>query len=154
MINKVILVGRVGADPEIRTGESGIKTARLRLATSESRLNNEQQRIELTEWHNITLFQKLADVADKYVRKGTMLYVEGSIHYRKWQGKDGVERFSTVITTDVMRILSGKAEQTEQAEPQYTPVQYPTTAPATIGEIRVEETEQVIDNTEADDLPF
>lgn len=154
MINKVILVGHVGADPEIRTSESGIKTARLRLATSESRLNNEQQRIELTEWHNITLFQKLADVADKYVRKGTKLYVEGSIHYRKWQTKDGVERFSTVITTDVMRIISGKAEQTEQAEPQYTPVQYPTTAPATIGEIRVEETEQVIDNTEADDLPF
>ena len=142
MINKVILVGRVGADPEIRTGESGIKTARLRLATSESRLNNEQQRIELTEWHNITLFQKLADVADKYVRKGTMLYVEGSIHYRKWQGKDGVVRFSTVITTDVMRILSGKAEQTEQAEPQYTPVQYPN-------EVTAPEVE-----TPADDLPF
>lgn len=142
MINKVILVGRVGADPEIRTGESGIKTARLRLATSESRLNNEQQRIEQTEWHNITLFQKLADVADKYVRKGTMLYVEGSIHYRKWQTKDGVERFSTVITTDVMRILSGKAEQTEQAEPQYTPVQYPN-------EVAAPEVE-----TPADDLPF
>ena len=156
MINKVILVGRVGADPEIRTmGESGVKTARLRLATSEKWFNKEtNQTEELTEWHNVTLWRSLADVADKYVRKGTMLYVEGSIHYRKWQGKDGVERFSTVITTDVMRILSGKAEQTEQAEPQYTPVQYPTTAPATIGVIRVEETEQVIDNTEADDLPF
>lgn len=142
MINKVILVGRVGADPEIRTGESGIKTARLRLATSESRLNNEQQRIELTEWHNITLFQKLADVADKYVRKGTMLYVEGSIHYRKWQGKDGVERFSTDITADVVRILSGKAEQTAPAEPQYTPVQYPN-------EVAAPEVE-----TPADDLPF
>lgn len=142
MINKVILVGRVGADPEIRTGESGVKTARLRLATSESRLNNEQQRIELTEWHNITLWQKLADVADKYVRKGTMLYVEGSIHYRKWQGKDGVERFSTDITADVVRILSGKAEQTAPAEPQYTPVQYPN-------EVAAPEVE-----TPADDLPF
>jgi single-stranded DNA-binding protein len=83
-----------------------------------------------------------------------MLYVEGSIHYRKWQSEDGVERFSTVITTDVMRIISGKAAQTEQAEPQYTPVQYPTSTPTTIGESRAEETEQVIDNTEADDLPF
>lgn len=142
MINKVILVGRVGADPEIRTGESGIKTARLRLATSESRLNNEQQRIELTEWHNITLFQKLADVADKYVRKGTMLYVEGSIHYRKWQGKDGVERFSTDITADVVRIVSGKAEKTAPAEPPFSPVQYPHEAETT--EVR----------TPADDLPF
>lgn len=143
MINKVILVGRVGADPEIRTmGESGVKTAHFRLATSENRVGKDQQRIELTEWHNITLWQKLADVADKYVRKGTMLYVEGSIHYRKWQGKDGVERFSTDITADVVRILSGKAEQAAPAEPQYSPVQYPHEAETT--EVR----------TQADDLPF
>lgn len=143
MINKVILVGRVGADPEIRTmGESGVKTAHFRLATSENRVGKDQQRIELTEWHNITLWQKLADVADKYVRKGTMLYVEGSIHYRKWQGKDGVERFSTDITADVVRILSGKAEQAAPAEPQYSPVQYPN-------EVAAPEVE-----TPADDLPF
>ena len=141
MINKVILVGHVGADPEIRTSESGIKTARLRLATSESRLNNEQQRIELTEWHNITLFQKLADVADKYVRKGTKLYVEGSIHYRKWQGKDGVERYMTDITATTMQMLN-KVEDAPKPEPQYTPVQYPN-------EVAAPEVE-----TPADDLPF
>lgn len=141
MINKVILVGHVGADPEIRTSESGIKTARLRLATSESRLNNEQQRIELTEWHNITLFQKLADVADKYVRKGTKLYVEGSIHYRKWQGKDGVERYMTDITATTMQMLN-KVEDAPKPEPQYTPVQYPN-------EVAAPEVE-----TPADDLLF
>ena len=138
-VNKVILLGNVGRDPEVRYLEQKRPVATFPLATNERASANSP---ELTEWHNITLFQKLADVADKYVRKGTMLYVEGSIHYRKWQGKDGVERFSTVITTDVMRILSGKAEQTEQAEPQYTPVQYPN-------EVTAPEVE-----TPADDLPF
>lgn len=156
MINKVILVGRVGADPEVRMmGESGVKTARVRLATSESYTNkNTNERKELTEWHNVTFWRNLADVADKYVRKGSLLYVEGSIHYRKWQGKDGQEHFMTDITATTMQMLN-KVEDAPKPEPQYTPVQYPTTAPATIGEIRAEETEQVIDNTEADDgLPF
>ena len=141
MINKVILVGHVGADPEIRTSESGIKTARLRLATSESRLNNEQQRIELTEWHNVTLWRNLADVADKYVRKGSLLYVEGTIHYRKWQGKDGVERFMTDITATTMQMLN-KVDDAPKGEPQYTPVQYPTPAP------------EVEPEVVQDDLPF
>lgn len=132
MINKVILVGRVGADPEVRMmGESGVKTARVRLATSESYTDKTtNERKEVTEWHNVTFWRNLADVADKYVRKGSLLYVEGSIHYRKWQGKDGQEHFMTDITADVMKILSGKAEQTAALEPQYQPVQYPTPAPA------------------------
>ena len=130
MINKVILVGRVGADPEVRMmGESGVKTARVRLATSESYTDKTtNERKEVTEWHNVTFWRNLADVADKYVRKGSLLYVEGSIHYRKWQGKDGQEHFMTDITADVMKILSGKAEQTAALEPQYQ--QYPTPAPA------------------------
>ena len=150
MINKVILVGRVGADPEIRTmGESGVKTARVRLATSEKWFNKEtNQTEELTEWHNVTLWRSLADVADKYVRKGSLLYVEGTIHYRKWQGKDGVERYMTDITATTMQMLN-KVEDAPKAEPQFVPVQYPTP-----GVIRAEETEQVFDQTEVDDLPF
>lgn len=150
MINKVILVGRVGADPKIRTmGESGVKTARLRLATTEKWYNKEKNETEeLTEWHNVTLWRNLADVADKYVRKGTLLYIEGTIHYRKWQDNNGVERQMTDITANTMQMLN-KVEDAPKPEPQYTPVQYPTP-----GVIRVEETEQVIDNTEADDLPF
>lgn len=143
MINKVILVGRVGADPEIRTmGESGVKTARIRLATSEKYFNKQtNQSEELTEWHNVLLWRNLADVADKYVRKGSLLYVEGTIHYRKWQGKDGVEHSMTDITATELKMLN-KVEVAEQTEPQYQPVEYPTTAPAA-------EPEMV-----QDDLPF
>lgn len=126
MINKVILVGRVGADPEIKTmGESGVKTARLRLATTEKWFNKEtNQSEELTEWHNVTLWRALADVADKYVRKGSLLYVEGTIHYRKWQGNDGVERQMTDITAEELKMLN-KVEVAAPAEPQYQPPQYP-----------------------------
>ena len=143
MINKVILVGRVGADPEIRAmGDTGVKTARVRLATTEKWFNKEtNQTEELTEWHNVTLWRNLADVADKYVRKGSLLYVEGTIHYRKWQGKDGVERYMTDITAATMQMLN-KVEDAPKAEPQYTPVQYPTPAP------------EVEPEVVQDDLPF
>lgn len=143
MINKVILVGRVGADPEVRMmGETGVKTARVRLATSEAftdKTTNERK--ELTEWHNITLWRNLADVADKYVRKGSLLYVEGTIHYRKWQGKDGVERYMTDITATELKLLN-KVEGTAPAESQYQAPQYPVPAPPV-------EVEMV-----QDDLPF
>lgn len=155
MINKIILVGRVGADPEVKTmGESGVKTARVRLATSEKWFNKEtNQTEELTEWHNVTLWRNLADVADKYVRKGSLLYVEGTIHYRKWQGKDGVERQMTDITANTMQMLN-KVEDAPKAEPQYQAPQYPTPT-ATIGVIRAEETEQVLEpEVLQDDLPF
>lgn len=143
MINKVILVGRVGADPEIKTmGDSGVKTARIRLATSEKWFNKEtNQTEELTEWHNVTLWRNLADVADKYVRKGSLLYIEGTIHYRKWQAKDGVERTMTDITATELKMLN-KVEVVAPAEPQYSPVQYPTPAP------------EVEPEVVQDDLPF
>lgn len=142
MINKVILVGRVGADPEVYTTPQGVKTARVRLATTEKWFNKETNHTEeLTEWHNITLWRALADVADKYVRKGSLLYIEGTIHYRKWQGKDGVERYMTDITATTMQMLN-KVEDAPKPEPQYTPVQYPN-------EVTAPEVE-----TPADDLPF
>jgi single-strand DNA-binding protein len=145
MINKVILVGRVGADPEIKTmGDSGVKTARIRLATSEKWFNREtNQTEELTEWHNVTLWRNLADVADKYVRKGSLLYVEGTIHYRKWQGKDGVERQMTDITASAMQMLNKVEVAAPAAEPQYQPVEYPTP-------VSVPAEPEVIQ----DDLPF
>lgn len=143
MINKVTLVGRVGADPEIKTmGDSGVKTARVRLATTEKWFNKKtNQTEELTEWHNVTLWRNLADVADKYVRKGSLLYVEGTIHYRKWQGKDGVERQMTDITATELKLLN-KVEGTAPAEPQYQAPQYPVPAPQVEAEVM------------QDDLPF
>lgn len=143
MINKVILVGRVGADPEIRMmGETGVKTARVRLATSETYIDKTiNERKELTEWHNITLWRNLADVADKYVRKGSLIYVEGSIHYLKWQGKDGVDRTETRISAYELKLLN-KVEGTAPAEPQYQAPQYPVPAPP------------VVEQETIDDLPF
>ena len=136
-------MGRVGADPEIRMmGETGVKTARVRLATSEAYTDKTtNERKELTEWHNITLWRNLADVTDKYVRKGSLLYVEGTIHYRKWQGKDGVERQMTDITATELKLLN-KVEGTAPAEPQYQAPQYPVPAPP----VEAEEMQ--------DDLPF
>lgn len=107
MINKVILVGNVGADPEIKMLDSGVKVARLRLATTEriaDKTTNETR--EQTEWHNVILWRALADVADKYVRKGSRLYVEGKISYREWQDKEGVKRTSTDITANEMKMLN------------------------------------------------
>ena len=107
MINKVILVGNVGADPEIKMLDSGVKVARLRLATTEritDKTTNETR--EQTEWHNVILWRALTDVADKYVRKGSRLYVEGKISYREWQDKEGVKRTSTDITANEMKMLN------------------------------------------------
>ena len=86
MVNKVILVGNVGLDPEVRTTESGVKVARVRLATTE-RIYNRQtnENTELTEWHTITLWRGLADVVDRYVRKGSQLYIEGKLRTRVWE---------------------------------------------------------------------
>ena len=94
MVNKVILVGNVGLDPEVRTTESGVKVARVRLATTE-RIYNRQtnENAELTEWHTITLWRGLADVVDRYVRKGSQLYIEGRLRTREWTDKDNIKRY-------------------------------------------------------------
>ena len=110
MINKVILVGNVGADPEVRTLESGVKTARVRLATSERYFNREtQQATEHTEWHTITLWRNLADVVDRFVRKGSQIYIEGRLRTREWTDQSGNKRYSTEIQADDMKLL-GKRE--------------------------------------------
>ena len=97
-INKVILIGNLGADPETRAMPSGTTVANLRVATSESwrdKQTGEQQ--ERTEWHRVALFGRLAEVAGEYLRKGSQVYIEGSLRTRKWQDKQGNERYSTEI---------------------------------------------------------
>lgn len=117
MINKVILVGNVGADPEIKTLESGAKYARIRLATTERIYNKERNETkEQTEWHNITLWRGLADVADKYIRKGSQLYIEGKIRTREYT-KDGAKCYATEIIGDELKLL-GKREGVSQTPPQ------------------------------------
>ena len=105
-INKVILVGNLGADPETRAMPSGTTVANLRIATSESwrdKQSGEQQ--ERTEWHRVVLFGRLGEVAAEYLKKGSQVYIEGSIRTRKWQDKQGVERYSTEIVGNEMQML-------------------------------------------------
>ena len=149
MVNKVILVGNVGVDPEVRTTESGVKVARVRLATTEriyDRQNNETK--ELTEWHTITLWRGLADVVDRYVRKGIQLYIEGRLRTREWVDKDNIKRYTTEILADEMKLLGrrsdnmpqggGSAPQAAAAAPQPKPAQADAPAAA----------------DDPDDLPF
>ncbi len=111
MINKVILVGNVGLDPEVRTLESGAKVARVRLATTErlfDRQANETK--EHTEWHTVTLWRGLADVVDRYVRKGSQLYIEGRLRTREWMDKDNNKRYTTEILADEMKLLGRRGD--------------------------------------------
>jgi single-strand DNA-binding protein len=109
-INKVILVGNLGADPETRAMPSGTTVANLRIATSESwrdKQTGEQQ--ERTEWHRVALFGRLAEIAGEYLRKGSQVYIEGSLRTRKWQDKQGNERYSTEIIGNELQMLGGRA---------------------------------------------
>jgi single-strand DNA-binding protein len=109
-INKVILVGNLGADPETRAMPSGTTVANLRIATSESwrdKQSGEQQ--ERTEWHRVVLFGRLGEVAAEYLKKGSQVYIEGSLRTRKWQDKQGTERYSTEIVGNDMQMLGGRA---------------------------------------------
>jgi len=108
-VNKVILIGNLGADPETRAMPSGTTVANLRIATSESwrdKQTGEQQ--ERTEWHRVALFGRLAEVAGEYLRKGSQVYIEGSLRTRKWQDKQGNERYSTEIVGNDMQMLGGR----------------------------------------------
>ena len=123
MVNKVILVGNVGMDPEIRTLENGAKVARIRLATTErlfDRQANESK--DHTEWHTITLWRGLADVVDKYVRKGSQLYIEGRLRTREWTGQDNVKRYSTEILADVMNMLGRRSDASMGSTPTPPPI--------------------------------
>jgi single-strand DNA-binding protein len=109
-INKVILVGNLGADPETRAMPSGSTVANLRIATSESwrdKQTGEQQ--ERTEWHRVALFGRLAEVAGEYLKKGSQVYIEGSLRTRKWTDKQGQERYSTEIIGNELQMLGGRA---------------------------------------------
>ena len=119
-VNKVILVGNVGKDPEVRYVESNVAVANFPLATSERGYTSRSgaQIPERTEWHNIVLWRGLAEVAEKYVKKGTQLYIEGKLRTRSWTDNNNVVRYTTEIFADNMEILSrrdsGNAQQAQQ----------------------------------------
>lgn len=107
-VNKVILIGNLGADPEIKHLEGDRAVANIRLATNESYTDRSGQRVELTEWHQLEVWGNQAKVAEKYLRKGSKIYVEGRIRTEKWQDRDGNNRYTTRIRVDRFQMLDSK----------------------------------------------
>ena len=125
-INKVILVGNVGRDPEVRHLDSGVSVATFTLATSETYTAKNGDRVTSTEWHNIVLWRRLADVAEKYVKKGKQLYIEGRMRTRSYEDKEGQKKYVTEIYGDVMKLLGTKETQPYQppegpTKPEFKP---------------------------------
>jgi len=106
MINKAILIGNLGADPEIRYTQNGTQVATFRLATTERRKGPDGQIQENTEWHRIVAWQRLAEICGEYLHKGSRVYIEGKIQTRKWQDQNGVDRYTTEIVAREMKMLS------------------------------------------------
>ncbi|MDC1069218.1 single-stranded DNA-binding protein [Flavobacteriales bacterium] len=112
-VNKVILVGNLGKDPEVRYLDNGVAVANFSLATTENYKNKQGERVSQTEWHNIVLWRGLAEVAEKYLKKGSSIYIEGKIKNRKWEDKDGNTRYNTEILGDNMTMLGTKPSSEE-----------------------------------------
>ncbi|KXK46086.1 MAG: Single-stranded DNA-binding protein [Bacteroidia bacterium] len=116
-VNKVILVGNLGKDPELRHIEGGISVAKFPLATSEVYKNKDGQRVTQTEWHNVVLWRQLAETAEKFLKKGSLVYIEGRLRSRSWDDKEGNKRFITEVVGDTLTLLGRKPEEGGQAQP-------------------------------------
>jgi single-strand DNA-binding protein len=110
-VNKVILIGNLGKDPEVRYLDNGIAVANISLATTENYKNKEGEKVSQTEWHDIVLWRGLAEVAEKYLKKGASVYIEGKIRTSKWVGKDDNNRYKTEIMADKMNMLSKSSNE-------------------------------------------
>lgn len=124
-INKVILIGNLGQDPEVRFTPSGTAVANINIATSDSWMDrNSGQRQERTEWHRVILFKKTAEIAQQYLRKGSKVYIEGRLQTRKWQDQNGQDRYTTEIVANDMQMLdSGGQQQAPQQSGHQQPPQ-------------------------------
>jgi len=157
-VNKVILVGNLGKDPEVRHLESGVPVASFSVATSESYNDrNTGEKKTVTEWHNIVLWRGLAEVAEKYLHKGDQVYIEGKLRTRQWE-KDGVTRYSTEIIGENMTMLGGRPKPEGAPAPAATsaPASQPAATPAKQAESPSQPAEPSANTseTEVDDLPF
>ncbi|ENA32866.1 single-stranded DNA-binding protein [Pseudomonas sp. HPB0071] len=132
-VNKVILVGNVGGDPETRYMPNGNAVTNVTLATSDSWKDKQTgQQQERTEWHRVVFFGKLAEIAGEYLRKGSQVYVEGSLRTRKWQGQDGQDRYTTEIVVDIngtMQLLGGRGGASASGGDEYNQTQQAPRAP-------------------------
>ena len=154
-VNKVILVGTCGQDPETRYLPNGSAVTNLSLATSEQWTDKQTgQKVEKTEWHRVSMFGKVAEIAGEYLRKGSQVYIEGKLHTREWE-KDGIKRYTTEIVVDMqgtMQLLGGRA-QADQQHPQQRPAD-----PSTAGRNRPQQSQQGANgrpiDPKDDDIPF
>jgi single-strand DNA-binding protein len=112
-VNKVILIGNVGKDPEVKVLENGVRVANFPLATTEI-YKKEGNRQEQTEWHNIVLWRGLAEVTEKIVKKGATVYIEGKLRSRTWEDKDKVKRYSVEVVADTLTVLTGRRDDIQQ----------------------------------------
>ena len=139
-VNKAILVGYVGSDPEVRYLDSGTPVANFRLATSENYTNRNGEKVSQTEWHNIVVWRGLAEVVEKFVKKGTQLYVEGRIRTRAWDDKDGNKRYTTEIVVDNLQMMGRKGETSSEMPAQ--------------SNASINQSDTSIADDPGDDLPF
>ncbi len=121
MINKVILVGNVGRDPEIRSTSSGTPVANFRLATNERRKDANGEWVDHTEWHTVVVWGRMVNVVEQYVHKGRQLYIEGALRTREWEAKDGQKRFTTEVHARELKLLGGRSssDSRDGASPDY-----------------------------------
>lgn len=148
-VNKVILIGRLGKDPETRYMPNGEAVTNATLATSENWKDKSGEKQEKTEWHNLVFYRRLAEIAGEYLKKGSQVYIEGKLQTRKWE-KDGVTRYSTEIIVNEMTMLGGKRDN----EPsEHTSRAAPDTSGATPAAKRPAPTKSSFDNFD-DDIPF
>lgn len=161
MINKVILIGNVGQDPEIRyTGDvnNGTKVATLRVATTERYRDRNGNLQEHTEWHSIVVWRNTADVVEKYVKKGTQVYIEGRLRTRSWDDQNGNKRYVTEIVADTLQLLGRRPEGQGQQQGGYqTPGQQPYQQPAyqqPYQQPAQPQARPMVEEQPDDDLPF
>ena len=121
MINKAILVGRLGADPEVRYTPDGAMVTNFRIATDEQWKDKNGEKVQKTEWHKIVAFGKLAEICGKYLVKGKLVYLEGRIQTRAWDDKEGVKRYTTEIVASTMQMLDSKGQRSADASPGEPP---------------------------------
>ena len=154
-VNKVILIGNIGADPEIRYLPNGDAVANVRLATSEQWTDKASgEKREMTEWHRVVFFRRLAEIVGQYLKKGSPIYVEGRIRTRKWQDKEGQDRYTTEIEANEMKMLGNRQSSSSGGEAEYGS-SVPPSAPASGGSRATppKKAPDALDDME-DDIPF
>jgi single-strand DNA-binding protein len=155
-VNKVILVGNLGADPETRYLPNGDAVANVRLATTESWKDKASgEKRELTEWHRVVFYRKLAEIVGQYLKKGSSVYIEGRIRTRKWQDKEGQERYTTEIEANEMQMLGGRQSASSSGgETEYGGSQPSSPAPARAAPSAPAKKAPDFDAGMDDDIPF